>query len=78
MKNSCLSNGAVNWIAAYVMSGGENSRRLMRSAMALRILSARAFHRVLKFARTIDDLGGEDQIRSPHLAKALQYRTGQE
>jgi len=47
---------------------------LMRSAMAQMQLSARGYHRVLKLARTIADLAGEDQIRSHHLAEALQYR----
>jgi len=37
-------------------------------------LSARAYHRVLKLARTIADLTGSDSIQTPHLAEALQYR----
>ena len=37
-------------------------------------LSARSYHRILKLARTIADLGGDDAIRSHHLADALQYR----
>jgi magnesium chelatase family protein len=50
------------------------SKALMRSAMNQLGMSARAFHRVLKLARTIADLAGSDQIQSPHLAEALQYR----
>jgi len=37
-------------------------------------LSARAYHRVLKLARTIADLAGAEQIAPQHLAEALQYR----
>ena len=47
---------------------------LMRAAMQQMQLSARAFHRVLKIARTIADLAGAPQIASAHLAEALQYR----
>jgi magnesium chelatase family protein len=47
---------------------------LMRSAMQQLQLSARAFHRVLKIARTIADLAGNDEIAPAHLAEAIQYR----
>ena len=52
----------------------DQSQSLMRSAMAQLQLSARAYHRVLKLARTIADLGGCDEIQPTHLAEALQYR----
>ena len=41
-------------------------------------LSARAYHRVLKLARTIADLAESDEIIEKHLAEALQYRPKQE
>jgi magnesium chelatase family protein len=47
---------------------------LMRSAMQQLQLSARAFHRVLKIARTIADLAASDEIAPAHLAEAIQYR----
>ncbi len=52
----------------------EAGRSLMRQAMAQLGLSARAYHRVLKIARTIADLAGEEQVMPVHLAEALQYR----
>jgi predicted ATP-dependent protease len=47
---------------------------LMRSAMQQLQLSARAFHRVLKIARTIADLAGNDEIAPAHLAEAIHLR----
>jgi magnesium chelatase family protein len=47
---------------------------LMRAAMTQLNLSARAYHRILKLARTIADLAGCEEIQSAHLAEALQYR----
>jgi magnesium chelatase family protein len=37
-------------------------------------LSARAFHRILKVARTIADLAGADTLTTAHVAEAVQYR----
>jgi magnesium chelatase family protein len=47
--------------------------QLMRAAMQHLQLSARAYHRVLKPARTVADLAGEPHIGPQRLAKALQY-----
>ena len=47
---------------------------LMRAAMHKLHLSARGYHRILKLSRTIADLAGEEEIRSHHVAEALQYR----
>lgn len=48
--------------------------QIMQQAMERLGLSARAFHRVLKIARTIADLAAEEQIRTPHLKEAIGYR----
>jgi magnesium chelatase family protein len=37
-------------------------------------VSVRAYHRILKLARTIADLAGSEKFQSVHLAEALQYR----
>ena len=49
---------------------------LLKQAMMRLDLSARAYHRILKVARTIADLTGEYIIRGPHVAEAIQYRRG--
>jgi magnesium chelatase family protein len=51
------------------------SKELLQRAMEELHLSARAYDRILKVARTIADLAGSDGIRSPHLLEAIQYRT---
>ena len=52
----------------------DEGQSLMRAAMSQMNLSARAYHRILKLARTIADLAGSEDIQSVHLAEALQYR----
>ncbi len=52
----------------------ETGKGLLRSAMQQMQMSARAFHRILKLARTIADLADCDRIETPHLAEAIQYR----
>jgi magnesium chelatase family protein len=52
------------------------SERTLRSAMSLMNWSARAYHRVLKVARTIADLAETSAIEAPHMAEAVQYRRG--
>src|SRR4029453_19375528 len=47
---------------------------LLASAMARLSLSARAYHRILKGARTIADLAGAHAIAAPHVAEAVAYR----
>jgi magnesium chelatase family protein len=49
-------------------------RRLITQALERLGLSARAYHRVLKVARTIADLAGRDAIAPAHLSEAIGYR----
>jgi magnesium chelatase family protein len=51
-----------------------DARSLLHSAASALELSARAYHRVLKVARTIADLGGDERMTSSHIAEALRYR----
>jgi magnesium chelatase family protein len=52
----------------------EAAQSLLKAAMKQLYLSARAFHRVLKLARTIADLEAADIIKAHHVAEAIQYR----
>ncbi len=47
---------------------------LLHDAAERMRLTARGYHRVLKVARTIADLGGAEQVQRPHVAEALSYR----
>ena len=50
------------------------AQALLKQAIARLNLSARAYHRVLKLARTIADLSGHGAIGTAHMAEAIQYR----
>lgn len=60
-------------IKAHCALNGD-SERLMKSAMERLGLSARAYARTLKVARTIADLAGSDDLKTEHVAEAIQYR----
>jgi magnesium chelatase family protein len=53
---------------------GSDSRGLIEQAMTKLGLSARAYHRILKVARTVADLDGSERVLPGHVAEAIQYR----
>jgi len=52
----------------------KETEALLTQAAAKMQLSARAYHRTIKVARTIADLGNSENIETAHVAEALQYR----
>ncbi len=57
-----------------ILSTDAPVEKLLKAAVQQLHLSARAYHRVLKLARTIADLAGSEMIAANHMAKAVQYR----
>jgi len=53
----------------------ETTLELLKQAMSEMNLSARAYDRILKVARTIADLAGAEPITADHVSEAIQYRT---
>ena len=72
--NSRLLAGDIDRLCAPDPSG----QRLLAQAMSRLNLSARAYHRVLKVARTVADLDAADSPGAAHVAEAIQYRRGLE
>lgn len=54
---------------------GEAEQKLLKAAFSSMDLSARAYHKILKVARTAADLDGSEEITVRHLAEVLQYRS---
>jgi len=52
----------------------EQDHQILERAMDQFGLSHRAYHRILKLARTIADLAHSEQIKTPHLSEAIAYR----
>lgn len=68
--NAAASPALIEQVAA----PDSESRDLLLKAAEKFSLSARAYHRVLKLARTLADLAGSPDVRRPHIAEALSYR----
>jgi magnesium chelatase family protein len=69
-SNACLTASELDRVATL----DSEARRLLEGAMAQLGLSARAFVRVLRVARTIADLEADARVRAPHVAEAIQGR----
>ena len=70
MPNAQLAARKLDEVAALDAA----SEQILKQAVARFALSARAYHRVVKVARTIADLAGSDRIAAAHVAEAVQYR----
>jgi magnesium chelatase family protein len=68
--NAALNNREVQRDCAL----GSRDRELLERSLDRLGLSARAYHRILRVARTIADLAGEERIGTPQLTEAIQYR----
>ena len=66
--------GEANQVRAWCTPEGAAERLLQQAFTRLR-LSARAYQRILKVARTIADLAGSERIMEQHYAEAIQYRS---
>jgi magnesium chelatase family protein len=66
--------GAGPTLIEAVVNPDRDSQALLLQASERFSLSARAYHRVLKVARTLADLAGAEKVARPHIAEALSYR----
>ena len=71
LTNSQLSG---KWLAEFCELG-EEEHKFLETAVQRLALSARAHTRILRLARTIADLEGEDKITTAHLGEAINYRS---
>ncbi len=76
LGTTALANGTVSLLSVRETWGlGGDGRRFLSRAIDRLFLSPRAYERIVRVARTIADLEGAGDIRVPHLAEALGYRS---
>jgi magnesium chelatase family protein len=73
-KTNCNARMGTKQLKQFCKLDAE-SQELIRVAMSELNLSARAYDRILKVARTIADLAGTETISSEHVSEAIQYRS---
>ena len=71
LRTNAEADGSVLELIAPLDPAGQ---ALLRDAAEVMNLSARGYHRVLRVARSIADLAGQDTLQRVHLAEALSYR----
>lgn len=73
-RNSTLNSLLTHQQIDTVCATSKADQRLLQQAIEKLQLSARAYHRILKLARTIADMDDAAEIKTPHLMEAIQYR----
>ncbi|MBU1746327.1 MAG: hypothetical protein KKA73_01440 [Chloroflexi bacterium] len=68
---ACVGPAEVRDCAACPLPAGPTSKSLLKAAMSQLHMAARAYHRILKLARTIADLADSEAIQPAHVAEAI-------
>jgi magnesium chelatase family protein len=72
---ACANNGSLSPRDLEAVGAPDaEGRRLLEAAASRAQLSARAFGKILRVARTLADLAGEDAVRADHVAEAMMFR----
>jgi magnesium chelatase family protein len=73
-RQDCSNSRLEGWAVLECTRADAPSLALLGTAMQRLALSARAYHRVLRVARTLADLVGDEQVRPEHVAEAITFR----